>query len=68
MINNCKCGHSVEHDKVIHKTEYTKWGWFLFTVLGLSAKPSKVKFICTECGESVKHTNDPKILKKFIGR
>ena len=68
MKNNCKCGHSVEHDKVIHETEYTKWGWFLFTVLGLSAKPSKVKFICSECDQTIIVTRDPTILAKFVGR
>ncbi len=68
MINKCKCGYDAEHDKVVHETEYTKWGWFLFTILGLSAKPSKVNFICSECGETLVERRDPEILSKFVGR
>jgi hypothetical protein len=68
MENKCKCGYEIEHNKVVHETEYTKWGWFLFTILGLSAKPSKVKFICSECGEIILETREPAVLSKFVGR
>lgn len=68
MENKCRCGFGIENDKVIHETDYTKWGWFLFTVVGLSAKPSNVKFICSICGETIVETRDPAILSKYVGR
>ncbi len=68
MNKVCKCGHDVNHPMVIHESEYSKWGWFLFTILGLSAKPKSVKFICTKCKELIEETSDSAILMKYIGR
>ncbi|MBK8944304.1 MAG: hypothetical protein IPM32_03440 [Ignavibacteriae bacterium] len=68
MNKVCKCGHDINHPIVIHESEYSKWGWFLFTILGLSAKPKSVKFICSKCNEIIFSTSEPKILKKFVGR
>ena len=68
MEYNCKCGHDISHPSVMHKTEYSKLSWFLLTVLGLSAKPKIVKFICSECLETLLITSDRKILSKYIGR
>lgn len=68
MSDVCKCGYDINHPKVIHKSEYSKFGWFLFTILGLSAKPRKVTFICSDCNQTISITSDPKILQKFVGR
>ena len=68
MNEHCKCGHKYDHPLVIHECEYSKWGWFLLTILGLSAKPISVKFICTNCKEQILETSDENILKKFVGR
>lgn len=68
MNNKCKCGHSIDHPKVEHKSNYSKWGWFLLTVLGLSAKPKSVEFICTVCNQTITTTADSKILSKYVGR
>lgn len=68
MGNKCSCGHSIDHEKVIHKSDYSKFGWFLFTILGLSAQPKKVSFICSDCNEIISESNEPELLKKFIGR
>lgn len=68
MENKCSCGHSKNHPKVIHRTEYTKWGWFLFTVLGLSAKPKKVNFVCTKCKGTIESTQESDKLARYIGR
>lgn len=68
ISQKCRCSFAVDHPKVIHKTEYSKWGWFLFTILGLSAKPNSIKFICSVCSETIAINNDPDILKKYIGR
>ena len=68
MNKICKCGYDINHPKIVHKSEYSKWGWFLFTGLGLSAKPKIVNFVCSECDETISVTTDPKILNKYVGR
>jgi len=68
MENKCSCGYDINHPKVIHKCEYSKIGWFLLTILGLSAKPKSIEFICSVCNMVLFKTNDPAILKKYIGR
>lgn len=68
MNQNCKCGYDINHPNVVHKTEYSKLGWFLFTLLGLSAKPKKVKFICSECKETVLISTKSEMLSKYVGR
>ena len=50
------------------KTHYSGMGWFLFTVIGMSAKPIKVEFMERESGKIVHSTTDPEVLKKFVGR
>lgn len=65
---SCKCGNGITHPKVIHKTEYSSWGWFLFTILGLSAKPKKVSFTCTKCKETFLVSTNKEILNKYVGR
>ncbi|MBU1095255.1 MAG: hypothetical protein CVV23_08755 [Ignavibacteriae bacterium HGW-Ignavibacteriae-2] len=50
------------------KTFYSGWGWFLFTVIGMSAKPSKVEFLDRETGKIVETSFDPEILNNFVGR
>ena len=68
MEYNCICGYDINHPKIIHKTEYSKLGWLLLTVLGLSAKPKIVKFICPECSDILMSSSDPEILSKYVGR
>ncbi len=50
------------------KTHYSGWGWFLFTIIGMSATPEKVEFIDRETGNVVETSTDPEITKKFVGR
>ena len=64
----CSCGHDINHPNISYETEYSKWGWFLLTVLGLSAKPKQVNHFCKDCNEIVKTSNEPEILKKYVGR
>ena len=66
--NNCVCQSDVSNVKLIHKTTYSKFGWFLLTILGLSAKPKRVDFTCPNCKKIVSSTSDPKILAQYIGR
>jgi hypothetical protein len=50
------------------KTHYSGFGWFLFTFIGMSAKPTRVDFIDRETGAVVRSTSDPEVLKKYVGR
>ena len=68
MDQTCKCGNTINHPKVYHKSEYSHWGWFLLTILGLSARPICVKFICGECEKTIMIANDKYTLSKYVGR
>lgn len=57
-----------DKNKYEAKTHYSGFGWFLFSVIGMSAKPIKVEFIDRETGEIAGSSEDPGILKKFVGR
>ena len=50
------------------KTHYSGFGWFLFTFVGMSAKPVRVDFIERESGRTILSTTDPEVLKKYVGR
>ncbi len=58
----------VNIDKYEVKTTYSGWGWFLFTVIGMSATPSKVEFVNKESGKIEGESMDKEILKQFVGR
>ncbi len=60
LMNNVK--------KYEAETHYSGFGWFLFTFIGMSAKPVKVDFIERETGRIVLSTTDPDVLKKYVGR
>ena len=68
MNKTCKCGYDINHPKIVHKCQYTKFGWFLLTILGMSAKPKKVLFVCSECNEVIDESTDPNLLKEYVGR
>lgn len=68
MKKKCKCGYTKEHNKVVHTCNYSGFGWFLFTVLGLSAKPQSVSFTCSVCNETIEINSNPELLKKYVGR
>ncbi|GAB4135772.1 MAG: hypothetical protein Fur0015_08490 [Ignavibacteriales bacterium] len=50
------------------KTHYSRFGWFLLTFIGMSAKPIKVEIIEKSSGKIVQTITKETILKKFIGR
>ncbi len=68
MKKTCKCGNNINDPKIDHKSEYSKWGWFLLTILGMSAKPKSVKFICRDCNETILISKSNDILNKYVGR
>jgi hypothetical protein len=63
----CSCGNDKSDSKIQHKCEYSGFGQILYWI-GISAIPVRVNFICSKCGEVVESTDDPNILKQFVGR
>ncbi len=54
----CKCGHDRNHPLVSPSAQYTTMGWFLVLV-GISARPTSIKFLCRRCEQVVETTTDP---------
>ena len=46
---------------------YSGWGWLLFSI-GMSARPSRVDFICRKCNQVIDSTSELVVLKKYVGR
>lgn len=67
LKNKCACGFESSNPKVEHNSEYSKLGWILYWI-GISAKPIRVNFKCSVCGEIIESSTDESILKKFVGR
>lgn len=64
----CSCGYDRNEKKwVMPKCTYSGIGWF-FYFIGISAKPVKVEFKCQKCGDVFGATEDPEILKQYVGR
>ena len=57
----CRCGHDKKHPVVSPSAEYTVLGWFL-TLMGISARPTAIKFVCRRCDEVVEKTTDPALM------
>jgi hypothetical protein len=62
----CRCGYDRYHLMVTPELEYTIWGTFWVTVMGVSAVPQRARFRCRRCRERFDFTDDPQELKKFI--
>ena len=50
-IERCSCGYDRRHPMVTPKPTYTAWGTFWVTLMGVSATPIRVDFICRRCDE-----------------
>ncbi|HPN37169.1 MAG TPA: hypothetical protein PL041_02115 [Melioribacteraceae bacterium] len=68
IINKkCKCNKTINDNTVIHECIYSGLGYILF-LIGMSAKPSMVKFKCVNCGVIFGIDKNPETLKKYVGR
>lgn len=67
-LPRCACGHTREDvGKSVHvsaSSEYSPWGWFLI-LFGITAKPSSVRFVCSQCRQIIEESTDPDVLKKY---
>jgi len=62
----CACGHTRHHLMVSPVPEYTAWGTFWVTLMGVSAAPIRIRFRCRVCKSVFDLTNDPDELKTFL--
>jgi hypothetical protein len=53
----CKCGHARGHHMVSADPQYSGVGWFLVLV-GISATPHTVRFVCRRCEEVLETVTD----------
>lgn len=54
----CRCGFGLDHHFVSEKLEYGVRGW-LWNFLGVNAMPTRIRFVCRQCGEVLRETTDP---------
>ena len=65
IIEICSCGHNRHHHLVTPNATYTAWATFWITMMGVSATPIRVDFICRVCKEKFDFEIDPERLKDF---
>jgi hypothetical protein len=64
-IETCTCGFDRHHHMVSANATYTAWGTFWITIMGVSAIPIRVDFICRVCNEKFDFEIEPDNLKNF---
>lgn len=57
----CRCGYGRGHHMVSDEPEYTFIGWVAMLV-GISARPTLVKYRCRRCHELFDRSKDPALL------
>lgn len=62
----CSCGYDRHHPMVSAELEYSMWGTFWLTMMGVSAVPLRAKFRCRRCQQRFDFTEDPDELKTFL--
>ena len=61
----CRCGHTWDHKSVVPTPRYGFWrSMTLF--YGVTARPRRIDYVCVRCGQTVKSTTDPALLRDFI--
>ncbi len=64
QFKSCSCGLTVEDPDCIVKSEYTSFGWFLWS-MGTTAIPKKISFTCPNCNLNFETLTDKKIIKYY---
>jgi len=59
----CRCGNALGHHMVSDEPVYTFVGWFAI-LIGISARPTRIKYRCRRCQEVFHQTTDPAVLAK----
>jgi hypothetical protein len=63
---HCYCGYDRKHHMVSIVPTYTRWGAFWVTMMGVSATPTRIDFVCRICKKRFDREKDPAILKQFL--
>jgi len=58
-LKTCSCGYDKNSKFVITHKEYSLFG-NLLQIIGISAKPLKIRYQCIKCQEYFDQINDPK--------
>ena len=64
-VPRCRCGYDKRHPMVSHQFDYPLRSWLLVSLLGITRRPSRVKFWCCRCNVVFDSTTDPKVLDSF---
>ncbi len=60
-LRTCPCGHDRKHYMVTAEPEYTVGGWCLL-LIGVSARPFRLKYRCRQCEKVFDWTTDREAL------
>lgn len=58
----CRCGYDRDHHMVSAKGDYSLYGSFCL-IMGISAHPLKVRYVCRMCEEVIEESTDPVALR-----
>ena len=62
-LPSCRCGHARGHAMVSAEGQFTFMA-SVATLIGISARPYRIKFVCRRCGEVIEQSSDPVVLKE----
>ena len=65
-VERCGCGYDRHHLMVTPTPTYTAWGTFWVTLMGVSASPIRIDFICRRCKERFDFIVDREELRHFL--
>lgn len=65
-FRTCRCGyHKHDYIHVVPKCRY-KWHALLRLLIGATAYPREVRYVCERCGETIETTTDIEVLKTHV--
>lgn len=60
-LPRCRCGHDRRHHLVSTSFDYSFGGWCL-SLIGISARPRAIRYVCRRCEQVFDKTTDPKTI------
>lgn len=64
-FRTCHCGFHKHDLRVVPHCKY-KWHAILRLLLGATAYPYEVRYVCERCGETIEATRDIEVLKTHV--
>jgi hypothetical protein len=64
-FRTCRCGFHKHDLHVVPHCKY-KWHAILRLLLGATAYPWQVRYVCERCGETIETTSDIEVLKTHV--